>query len=254
MDFIDLNDIENLKDRDRSFRIVIENKKYDTSHEDDLCRLVIKDKNWGKMLLIRYEYYVSKKYHGLGKGDMIFLNQDNNKLYAVELKSLKDQYSSTTDSYKVEKCISQSLKYAKAAKEWCGKEATPVTVIEYNNGEVRMEERYTRILRNAIYANVGNNDDDGILFYQGSKMPEDRWFKHEGDQTETTYKILGDTLEALRIVDNKQISSGSRKSFRKRVERVVTECTNCSKYLISIKHVDGDVLFGPEYLEVVTSN
>ena len=81
-------------------------------------------------------------------------------------------------------------------------------------------------------------------------MPEDKLFKHQGDQTETTYKIIGDTLEAERIVDSVQISSGSRKSFRKRVERVVHECTNCSKYLITIKHTNGDILFGPEYLKV----
>lgn len=229
-DYIDLNNVELLKDRDRSFRTVIEHKKYDTSHEDDLCRILVKNDRWGSMLLIRYEYYLSKTYHQLGKGDLVFWDQKNSKLYAVELKSLKDKYSSTTDQSKVDKCIEQSLKYAEQAKNWCGQKAIPVTVIEYSNGEIVVEERHQQVLRPPVQ-NV----------WQGCEFEQEKWFNHPGDQTDTRYRISGDTLEAERTVDYEP-SSGSRKSFRKRVQKVAKECTKCTKYYLTMKNLNGDIL------------
>jgi hypothetical protein len=340
-DLVDLCDTENLNDRNRSFRIVIENKKYDTCHEDDLGRLLVNNDRWKNMLLIRYEYYLSKTYHGLGKGDMAFWDPIKKKLYCVELKSLKDKYSSTSDTSKVVKCIDQSIKYANAALDWASIKGIPVTVIEYPDGEVKVEERITQILRKGMQENspiginphihntppgitpisppginpipvlktppginpipvlktppginpipvlktppginptISPNTSLGIdpLHYPSfpvlpsapgvvpgiynlnprpnpweTKKPlleTDEWFTHPGDQTDTRYKINGDTLEAIRIIDIEP-SSGSRKSFRKRVHRVTEECTNCTKYLVILKNLQEEVLM-QEYHEI----
>jgi len=74
-------------------------------------------------------------------------------------------------------------------------------------------------------------------------LEDDKWYSHPGDQTVTQYKIKGDTLEAERVLDYEP-SSGSRKSFRKRVERVANECTtrNIKQYYLTMKKNDGEIL------------
>ena len=91
VDKLSLDNLAELEDRDKNFRIVINHKIYDTSHEDDMARFVINRTKFKEMLLIRFEYYLSKTYHGLGRGDMVFYDKPNDKLYVLELKSLKDK-------------------------------------------------------------------------------------------------------------------------------------------------------------------
>ena len=218
---IDLNDLNDLKNRNKSFRLVIENKKYDTSNEDDLCRKIINDDKCKDMLLIRYEYYISKSYHQFGKGDLVFWDYKN--IYVVELKSLKDKYSNTTDKSKIEKCTEQAIKYAKLAKDWCGQEGIPYVIIEYNDDSITTEEKQIEI----------NNNDLNIEY--------DKWFSRPDDMTRTKYKIVDDTLEIERIVD-KEPSANMRKSFRHRAKKVATEHTKVKNYFIVMKNIEGDIL------------
>ena len=273
IDKLSLENSAELENRDKSFRIVITHKKYDTSHEDDIARYLLNYENWKDMLLIRYEYYLSKTFHGLGRGDMVFWNPGDKKLYIIELKSLKDKYSNTTDTAKIEKCILQSIRYANYAMTWANVSGIPVTAIEYANGDIVITEHIEHKPVNDIIEE--DNEEEEIIFLNiggGVKLPsppqidvkkpslnpwlknqnpwtknkvreieEDKWFTHPGDQTETRYKIVGDTLEAERIVDYEP-SSGSRRSFRKRVQRVTEECTKCTKYFLCMKNLTGDVL------------
>jgi hypothetical protein len=230
IDKLDLSNKEDLIKRDRNLRIVINHKIYDTSHEDDIAKYIIQCTKFKDMLLIRYEYYLSKTYHGLGKGDMVFYS--DNKLYIIELKSLKDKYSSCTDNSKINKCIKQSIKYSEYSKIWGGMSSIPVTAIEMLNGNIELIERN--------FTEEHLESDEEILYKE--IVEDDKWFNHPGDQTLTRYKINGDTLESERIVDYHP-SSGSRRSFRKRVKRICEECTKCTKYFITMKNIQNDIIY-----------
>lgn len=277
IDKLSLENLEELEDRDKNFRIVINHKIYDTSHEDDLARFVINGTKFKDMLLIRFEYYLSKTYHGLGRGDMVFYDKLNDKLYVIELKSLKDKYSSTTDGEKIEKCIAQSTKYSEYTLTWGLKESTPVSVIELEDGKIQIIERTTLpaqtqppqpsspekisektslpsspnlqpttqpttqpILKNVPKVKL-NPWTNTLQKREQEEINSDHWFTHPGDQTMTRYKIVGDTLESERIVDT-QPSSKSRRSFRKRVKKICQECTKCTKYFLTMKDIQGNVL------------
>jgi hypothetical protein len=243
IDKLSLNDLSDLESRDKNFRIVINHKIYDTSHEDDIARYIINDGKFSSMLLIRFEYYLSKSYHGLGKGDMVFYDKINDILYTLELKSLKDKYSSITDTAKIKKCIDQSIKYSEYTINWGSKESIPVSVIELNDGKIQITERITSTL------NLQTSPwTDTVQKRELEDINNDKWFNHPGDQTLTKYRINGDTLESERIVDY-QPSSGSRRSFRKRVNRVCQETTKCTKYLCILKDIHGAILM-QEYHEV----
>jgi hypothetical protein len=255
IDKLSLDNLTDLENRDRCFRIVIEHKIYDTSHEDDMARYVINHTKYGNMLLIRFEYYLSKAYHGLGKGDMVFYDKTNDILYVLELKSLRDKYSSMTDTAKIEKCVAQSIKYSEYTLTWAFKESIPVSVIELSDGKIQITKRITL----PAVDNDDQTEEHGREETEGSKQKiknpwvntvqkrelekinNDQWFTHPGDQTLTKYKIVGDTLESERIVDY-QPSSGSRRAFRKRVERVCQETTTCTKYLAILKDTQGAIL------------
>jgi hypothetical protein len=269
IDKLSLDNIPELISRDSNFRIVINHKIYDTSHEDDIARYVINNTKFKDMLLIRFEYYLSKTYHGLGKGDMVFFDDLNNKLYVLELKSLKDKYSNTTDTSKIEKCIAQSLKYSEYSQNWAiqnghFKESIPVSVIELLNGNIQITER-TIIENPSEKTNDKYPKDDKYLKDDKYPIPHfpwnntiqkkeqeeinnDKWFTHPGDQTLTRYRINGDTLESERIVDY-QPSSGSRRTFRKRVKSICQQVTICNKYLLILKNVQGDIIM-QEYHEL----
>jgi hypothetical protein len=272
IDKLSLDNISELENRDKHFRIVINNKIYDTSHEDDIAHYVINNTKFKDMLLIRFEYYLSKVYHGLGRGDMVFYDKLSDKLYVLELKSLKDKYSNTTDTAKIEKCIAQSIKYSEYTTNWASRESIPVSVIELSDGKIQITEKTTfekpigkisekltginQSLQNLpLYLQL---EPDELILLDKTKpklfpwtstiqkkeqeeMINDKWFTHPGDQTLTQYKINGDTLESIRIVDYLP-SSGSRRAFRKRVKRVCQECSNCIKYYISLKNTCGDIL------------
>jgi hypothetical protein len=260
VDKVSIDNLIELERRDKHLRIVIDNKIYDTSHEDDIARYVINHTKYGNMLLIRYEYYLSKAYHGLGKGDMVFYDNTNNVLYVLELKSLKDKYSSITDSAKIEKCIAQSIKYSEYTLTWASKESIPVSVIELTDGKIQITERITlpaekpkpneqsNDLLNLSPQKIDQNPKiskypwtNTIQKKEQEEINNDKWFSHPGDQTLTKYRINGDTLESERIVDY-QPSSGSRRAFRKRVKRVCQESTKCTKYLIVLKDTQGAIL------------
>jgi hypothetical protein len=224
------------------------------------------------MLLIRFEYYLSKTYHGLGRGDMVFYDKLTGTLYVLELKSLKDKYSNITDSAKIEKCIAQSIKYAEYTLTWASKESIPVSVIELADGKIQITERITLPPEKPVEKLVEHLEELILLEPPKEQIPKqipkakpypwtntlqkreqeeinsDQWFSHPGDQTLTRYKVSGDTLESERIVDY-QPSSGSRRAFRKRVKRVCQECTNCTKYLIVLKDTQGAILM-QEYHEI----
>lgn len=260
IDKLFLENLSELEDRDKNFRIVINHKIYDTSHEDDIAHYVINNTKFKNMLLIRFEYYLSKTYHGLGRGDMVFYDKENDKLYVLELKSLKDKYSSTTDTSKIEKCVSQSIKYSEYTANWASKESNPVSVIELLDGKIQIIERTT--FEKPAEKNLVDELQPVKLNYKPKVFPwtnsiqkkeldeinNDKWFKHPGDQTFTEYKINGDTLESIRVVDCLP-SSGSRRAFRKRVKRVCQECSKCTKYYITLKNTQGDILM-QEYHEV----
>lgn len=236
MDLVDklpIDDLDLLKQRDYNHRIVINHKIFDTSHEDDIAKYIINDTRFGKMLLIRFEYYLSKTYHGLGKGDMVFYDHLTGVLYVLELKSLRDKYSTITDSAKIEKCIEQSIKYSKYTKNWCNKESIPVSVIEFNDGKIQIIE--------TSHNDHNDNDDHNDHSKQNDNNDHNEWFSHPGDQTDTKYRINENTFESIRIVDYEP-SAGSRRAFRKRVQRVCEETTKCTKYLAILKHVNGTIL------------
>ena len=280
IDKLSLNNLSELEHRNQHLRTVIEHKIYDTSHEDDIARYVVNHTKYGNMLLIRFEYYLSKIYHGLGKGDMVFYDKQNDVLYVLELKSLKDKYSSITDSAKIEKCIAQSIKYSEYTMTWASKESIPVSVIELADGKIQIIERITLPAEKTIdklsqhltqlslptspttsskvsisEKQTQEQTQEQIPVSKINKFPwtntiqkreleeinTDMWFSHPGDQTLTRYKINGDTLESERIVDY-QPSSGSRRSFRKRVKRVCQESTKCTKYLAILKDTQGAIL------------
>ena len=249
VDKLSLDDFDHLENRDHNLRIVINHKVYDTSHEDDIAHYVINNTKFKGMLLIRFEYYLSKTYHGLGRGDMVFYDKVADQLFVLELKSLKDKYSNTTDTAKIEKCIAQSIKYSEYTLNWASRSSIPVSVIELPDGRVQITEsttlsapdeapvvaaKSTLVAKPFPWTNTPQKREQ-------EEIDSDRWFSHPGDQTLTEYKINGDTLESVRIVDYLP-SSGSRRAFRKRVKRVCQECTKCTKYYISLKNVQGDVL------------
>jgi len=236
-DKIDLENVKILKERDSCFRLVINNKIFDTSHEDDLFKLIINHEDWMNLLVIRYEYYLSKIYHGLGKGDIVFYDQIKNLIYCVELKSLKDKYSNTSSSSKITKCIEQSIKYSELASEWCGIPGIPVTVIELEDGSIKIEVKHTTVIKKI--------EDVNPVIKEHDKNDKNDWFDHPGDQTETKYKILDNTFYSHRITDEIIISSGSRRSFRKRAQRVMSEVPNASKcniYIITFLDSDRNVI------------
>ncbi len=252
IDKLPLCDISELENRNMNFRVVIDHKIYDTSHEEDMARYVINNTKFKDMLLIRFEYYLSKTYHGLGKGDMVFYDKQSDILYALELKSLKDKYSSITDTSKVEKCIAQSIKYSEYTLIWASKESIPVSVIELTDGKIQITERITlppekpiqkisEQLEELVLITKTTPWNNTIEKREQEEIDNDQWFNHPGDQTFTRYKINGDTLESERIVDY-QPSSGSRRSFRKRVKRVCQESSKCTKYLLILKDTQGTVL------------
>jgi hypothetical protein len=242
IDKLSIDNLSELENRDRNHRVVINHKIYDTSHEDDIARHIINNSKFKNMLLIRYEYYLSKIYHGLGRGDMVFYDKSTDELYVLELKSLRDKYSNTTDNAKIEKCIAQSIKYSEYTINWCSRTSTPVSVIELNDGNIQITERTIERKEDLI-------EQEHILLNQKIKQfpwtrksdDNDTWFTHPGDQTKTEYKINGDTLESIRIVDYVP-SSGSRRSFRKRVKKVCMESTKCNKYYAILKDLQGNVL------------
>ena len=252
IDKLSLDNLAHLKNRDECFRTVICNKIYDTSHEDDIARYVILHTKYSNMLLIRFEYYLSKAYHGLGKGDMVFYDNLNDILYVLELKSLKDKYSSITDSAKIEKCIAQSIKYSEYTLTWASKESIPVSVIELTDGKIQITERITlpATLPATLPTTLSEEKTNQVPKYPWTNTIEkqeqieinnDKWFIHPGDQTLTKYRINGDTLESERII-NYQPSSGSRRSFRKRVKRVCQESTTCTKYLATLKDTQDNII------------
>jgi len=253
IDKISLDNVEELIDRDKKFRIVINHKKYDTSHEDDMARFVINNTKYKDMLLIRFEYYLSKTYHNLGKGDMVFYDLLNDKLYTIELKSLKDKYSNTTDGSKIDKCNNQSIKYAEYSLIWANKESIPVSIIENDDGAIQIIER--TILPTRI-ENV--EEEDKITGFKIRSNPwintlekkeqeeinSDKWFTHPGDQTDTRFHIKGDTMEIVRTVNEvDKLSANSRKAFRKRAKKICEECSTCTKYFCIVKNLQGEILF-----------
>jgi hypothetical protein len=259
IDKLSLDNLSELQNRDRNFRIVINHKIYDTSHEDDMGHYIINNTKFKDMLLIRFEYYLSKTFHGLGRGDMVFYDRFLDKLYVLELKSLKDKYSNTTDSAKIEKCIAQSIKYSEYTLNWASKKSIPVSIIELPDGKIQITERTT--LENGI--SMLELKDEEIISVQKVKpspwtntiqkkehdeINNDIWFTHPGDQTRTVYRINEDTLESERIVDYLP-SSGSRRAFRKRVKRICQECSTCTKYFITLKNIEGDI-FMQEFHEI----
>lgn len=264
IDKLSLDNLVELENRNHAFRIVINHKIYDTSHEDDIARYVIQHTKFKDMLLIRYEYYLSKSYHGLGKGDMVFYDKQNDMLYAVELKSLKDKYSSITDNAKIEKCIAQSIKYSEYTSTWASKKSIAIAIIEFTNGTIQITETTSseKVTENVLDDEIMSTNQpveqipkiksypwtNTIYKKELEEINNDQWFSHPGDQTLTKYRIVGDTLESERIVDY-QPSSGSRKAFRKRVRRVCQEATNCNKYLCILKDTQGTILM-QEYHEI----
>jgi hypothetical protein len=290
IDKIDITDIDHLKERDYNIRICISTKRYDNSHEEDLFFEIINFDRFKNMLVIRYEYLLSKVYHGLGKGDLVFYDPATTDIYCVEVKSLKDQYSSASDQEKINKCIEQSTKYAQAALYWAGKKGIPVTVIEYADNSLIMEEKRTYNLKlprsqdqfnevkqdqfnevkqnqfnevkqnqfNEVKQNQDQLDDsdktlnpnqisdhsqdpDNSQVQISSQDPTSNWFTHPGDQTDTVYKISGNTLVAKRTIDYEP-SAGSRKSFRKRVQKVAAENTRCEQYDIIMQLKSGEIV------------
>lgn len=276
VDKLYLDNLNELENRDKNFRIVINHKIYDTSHEDDIAKFVINHTHFKDMLLIRFEYYLSKTYHGLGKGDMVFYDKNNDKLFVLELKSLKDKYSNISDKEKINKCIAQSTKYSEYTAIWCSKESTPVSIIELADGKIQIIERTvltpfsidqkvelneepseTILVPSISHSSVSHSSVSHSSIYlknkslnpwinsvkkkENDEIDNDQWFTHPGDQTYTKYRIIEDTLESERVVDN-QPSSGSRRSFRKRVKKVCQECSKCSKYYIVMKDTHGNVL------------
>lgn len=180
IDKLSLNKFEELVDRNECFRIVISHKKYDTSHEDDIARYIINTNKFSNLLLIRFEYYISKTFHGLGKGDMVFYDPNKLILYIVELKSLKDKYSNSTDTSKVEKCILQSIRYSNYAKTWSENTCTnniqiiPVTAIEYQNAEIIITEHNTHNTQTPQTQTQQSEEEEEILLFKDTNNPFDQ--------------------------------------------------------------------------------
>lgn len=222
---INLNDLTLIKDRDFCFRTFICSKKYDVSYEHELCKFLITSSRWKNMFIIRYDYCINNG--DTQKGCLILWDQQQQKLYAIEILSLKNKNVEFTEK-NVAQCISKSIKYAKATKDYASVEAIPVTAIEYNDGEIRIEERHVSVMRMTIDEN-------------------DSWFNLPGDKTGTTYKIVGDTLEVERIVDTEP-NLLARKAFKNRVQHVASECTHCTKFLIIVKNLNSEIVL-QEYHE-----
>lgn len=246
IDKINLSNKEELIDRDKCFRLVINNKKYDTSHEDDVARYVINNTRFKDMLLIRYEYYISKVYHGLGKGDLAFLDKDN-IIYTVETKSLKDRYANITDSAKIEKCKTQAFTYANYASKWTGtgKKGIAVTAIETDKGIIITELKSPINSENSDDSNNSEDSNNSVSdveeINECVEVAQGVWHKDIGDsQTNTQYKINGDMLIVQRIIDYEP-SKGARKHFRKRAERMARNM-KCTKYYVVMKNVKDEVI------------
>jgi len=210
-----LEDITQLEDRNNNFRHIIMHKKYDISHEDNIAKYIINNTKWKDMLLIRYKYYF---------GDMVFY--DNGKIYIIELKSLKDSTKDTEKDIEknIERYVLQSIKYAKYAFNWAGKEAIPITAIEYSNGDIIINEH---TINNPWKNKIDNKNDNKEL------------------DNQIIFKIVGDTLEAEKIIN--EANSELRIFFKKQVEYITKECTICSKYLLIIKNFESDVLMMDYY-------
>ena len=238
VDKFDISDIDLLKDRDYHFRKAISYKKYDTCHEDDMIIKIVDEKPWSEYLLIRYEYYINKIVHGLGKGDLAFYDKDTKQIYCVELKSLKDEYGRVTDESKVKKCREQAIKYAKLCEKWSNSIGIPVSIIEYKDSSIITE--FVKISKDENFT----SSETQIDLYN--------WFTMPGDQTETKYKILprdnmGNKITSERILDYEP-GPGPRRAFRKRVQKVghILKETNdlkISNYSVKIMDKTGHVYY-----------
>jgi hypothetical protein len=240
-----ITDLDLLKDRDYHFRKVISYKKYDTCHEDDMIRKIVDEKPWSGYLLIRYEYYINKIVHGLGKGDLSFYDLNTKQIYCVELKSLKDEYGRVTDESKVTKCREQALKYADLCESWSSNKGIPVAIIEYKDSSIITE---------FIEKDVHDLDDE-------TQIDLYNWFTMPGDQTETRYKIVSNgeinVFVAERIVDYEP-GPGPRRSFRKRVQKVAhilkeTNSIDLKGYSVKILSKTGRIYYEDVNLRVHTS-
>lgn len=238
-DKLSLDDTVSLENRNRYFRTLINYKFYDISHEDEVKKYVINNTKFKDVLLIRLDYHLSKIYHTRETGGMVFYDKENDILYVLELISLKDKYSNTTDISKIENCITRSIKYSEYTVAWASKESIPVSVIELTDGKIQITERIT--LPPGKIQTKTNPWTKTIQKHDLEEINNDKWFNLPEDQTLTKYKINGYTLESERIVDY-QPSSEAIKAFKKRVKRVCQESSVCDKYLLIMKDIRGTIL------------
>lgn len=234
-----LSNTEELHNRNKNLREVINNKTYDISYEDEIAKYVINESRYKNMLLIKFEYYLFKS-RDFDKGGMVFYDNENDKLYAIELRSLKDKYSKIPDNSKIEKCINQSIRYSEYTKIWASKDSIPVSIIEMEDGSINITEK------NIVAHNTVHNTAHGTI-YNGFKeyIKDNQWHSNKGDHL-TKYKINGDTLESERIV-NFLPSSESRKLFKGRAKIVCKECTNCTIYSVTMKSPSGCIYMQEYY-------
>jgi len=251
IDKLSIDNITELENRNNNFRIIILRKIYDISYKDEMFRYIINNTKFKDMLLIRFQYCLSKLYYDIGIGDMVFYDKINNLLYVLELKSLKDKYTGTPVNIEIENCIAKSLKYSEYTIYWASKESIAVSVIELLDGKIQITERITLPADSPPALTPVPKGYPWVNTFQKKvldEINEDKWFSNAGDQTLTKYKINGDTLESERIVDYHP-SSNSRKTFKRRVQRVCKESTHCTKYLVILKNIEGVILM-QEYYDV----
>jgi len=222
---ININDMYSLDDRDYNLRIIVNHKKYDTTHLDNIAKYIINNTKWKSMLLIKYDYYShSDKNNDQEKGGMIFYDKNNDQLYAIETMSLKN-ISRFQESTIIEKCTQKSIKHAENAKLWTGKEVIPVIAIEYSNGYININDKLNP------WKKIETIISPKLLNYKT-----------------IIYKIVDDTLEAEIIVDDEP-NSEMRELFRKYITKIATESTICTKYFIVLKNANLDILM-QEYHEI----
>jgi hypothetical protein len=193
---IDLTNILDLQDRNTSLRQLIFLKKYDITNEDELCRIFINTEVWSNRLLIRYNF----------GHDLEFYDPTTKKLYNVELVSHADKKQLNAE-----------------------RSGISVTVTEYLNGEIKIEEKHTQVLR--IFETSARS----------SKPQRTELSNASSDLTKIVFNINGDTLESERIIDYEP-NSGTRNAFRTRVEKVARETTVCTKYYLLMKNVAGEII------------